>query len=185
MKRQIVNAKIVLPNSVLEKGVCVYEDGKIVYIGRKRQTADETVDCTGKYLLPGFIDLHCHGGNGLDFMDATESEMTEIARFHLSHGTTTLYATTMTDAMETIDKALSTYASVKNPLTLVGVHLEGPWFSPLQCGAQSTESMALPSVEQLDGLLDKYPFIKRVSLAPELPQAMAVGNRSKQGRRSG
>lgn len=175
MKRQIVNAKIVLPSKVLEDGVCVFEDGVISYIGNERQTADETLDGAGKYLLPGFIDLHCHGGNGLDFMDATADEMTEIARFHLSHGTTTLYATTMTDTVQTIEKALDTFAQIQNPLTLAGVHLEGPWFSPAQCGAQATENMATPSVEQLEKWLTKYLFIKRISVAPELPNGMQVG----------
>ena len=179
MKRQIVNAKIVLPNTVLEEGVCVFEDGVISYLGNQVQTADETFDAQGNYLLPGFIDLHCHGGNGLDFMDATASEMTEIARFHLSHGTTTLYATTMTDTLEAIESALDTFAEIQNPLTLLGVHLEGPWFNPLQCGAQATQNMSTPSVSQLKKWIDKYPFIKRISVAPELPNGMEVGRYGK------
>lgn len=175
MKRQIVNAKIVLSNGVLEGGVLAFENGVITYIGKERTEAEETLDLGGKYLVPGFIDLHCHGGNGLDFMDATAEEMTEIARFHLSHGTTGLYATTMTDTEENIQKALDTYATVQDKSTLLGVHLEGPWFNPLQCGAQATDTMQLPSVDKLQAWVTKYPFIKRVSVAPELPQGMQVG----------
>ena len=180
MKRQIVHAKIVLPNRVLEDGVCVFDDGVIEYIGDEIQSGIQTHDAGGNYLVAGFIDLHCHGGKGLDFMDASESEMTEIARFHLSHGTTGLYATTMTDKIENIEKALDTYAQIQNPLTLLGVHLEGPWFSPKQCGAQGVDEMSTPSQAQLKAWLDKYPFIKRVSLAPELANAMQVGNYGKE-----
>ena len=175
MKRQIVNAKIVLSNGLIEGGVLAFENGVITHIGKERTEADETLDLGGKYLVPGFIDLHCHGGNGLDFMDATAEEMTEIARFHLSHGTTGLYATTMTDTEENIQKALDTYATIKDKSTLLGAHLEGPWFNPLQCGAQATDTMQLPSVDKLQAWVTKYHFIKRVSVAPELPQGMQVG----------
>lgn len=181
MKIQIVNAKIVTPNEVLMGGVCLFEDGIISYVGLEKQEADETWDVKGAYLVAGFIDLHCHGGCGFDFMDANALEMRAISRFHLRHGTTTLYATTMTDKVEAIEKALDTYAeTVDTPLTLAGVHLEGPWLNPTQCGAQDREKMSLPSKEKLIEWKEKYPFIKRVSVAPELPQGMEVGKLGKE-----
>lgn len=181
MKTQIVNAKIITPKEVIYDGVCVFEDGVIQYVGRKKQQADDTLDARGGYLTAGFIDLHCHGGTGFDFMDANALEMRAIARFHLYHGTTTLYATTMTDRQEAIEKALDTYAELgDNTLTLAGVHLEGPWLSPKQCGAQATETMQLPSMEKLAFWKEKYPFIKRISVAPELPNGMEVGKMGKE-----
>ena len=183
MKKQIINARIVLPSSVLENGVCIINDGIIEYVGNEKQENIETIDANGKYLVAGYIDIHCHGGNNFDFMDASPEEMLEISKFHLSHGTTTLYATTMSDRMNAIEKCLDNYAELyknNNLLTLAGVHLEGPWLSPSECGAQDTEKMSLPSAEEFNRLTAKYPFIKRFSVAPELPCGMEVGVLGKQ-----
>lgn len=179
MKTQIINAKVILEDRILSNGVVCYENEKITYVGQEQQVAEKTIDANGKYLFAGFIDTHCHGGNGYDFMDASSKEMEEIALFHLKHGTTSLYATTLTDTMESIESALKVYATIENPLTLMGVHLEGPWFSPAQCGAQDTSQMQLPTVEKMEELRKNYPFIKRVSVAPELDGAMEVGSYGK------
>ncbi len=175
MKTQIINAKIVLEDQILLNGVLCYENDKITYVGLDKQNADTTIDANGKYIFAGFIDIHCHGGDGYDFMDATNKEMEKIAKFHLKHGTTSLYATTLTDTMENIEEALKVYATIENLGSLCGVHLEGPWFAPEQCGAQDTSKMQLPTTEKMAELKKNYPFIKRVSVAPELNGAMEVG----------
>lgn len=182
MTTQITGARIVLPDRILDNGVCRFTDGIIDYIGEDPQEADVTVDAKGAYLLPGFIDIHCHGGNNFDFMDASPDEMREISRFHLSHGTTTLVPTTMTDRTENIRAALDRLKSLYesgDALTLTGVHLEGPWLSPAQCGAQDTSKMQLPSKEALDALLADYPFISRISASPEIEWGMALGDYAK------
>ena len=84
MKKQIINSRIVLPSSVLENGVCIINDGIIEYVGNDKQENIETIDANGKYLVAGYIDIHCHGGNNFDFMDASPEEMLEISKFHLS-----------------------------------------------------------------------------------------------------
>ncbi len=178
MSTFIKNVNIVTPTGVLTRHGCLLKDGLIAYLGTQEQSADSTVDGEGAYLLAGFIDLHCHGGAGYDFMDATPEEMLKISRFHLRHGTTSLFATTMTDGWAHVESALDAYRQLyeKNDLgTLKGVHLEGPWFSPAQCGAQDTSYMEMPNRERLDWLLDKYPFVKRMSIAPELDKAIEVG----------
>ncbi len=179
---KIINAEIVLATETIKNGCVVVKDGKIIFVGANDTFSTnetyETVDAKGMYLLPGFIDIHCHGGNGFDFMDATADEMRKISEFHLQHGTTTLYATTMTDSWENIEAALKNYDELvgKNGLlTLGGVHLEGPWFSPNQCGAQDKSNMLLPSKAKIDELTKKYPFVKRISIAPELKDAIEVG----------
>jgi len=182
MRKQIVNANIVLPDGVLAGGVCAFTDGIIDYVGTEPQADAVTVcDAKSAWLLPGFVDIHCHGGDGFDFMDANAEQMRRISRFHLRHGTTTLLATTMTDRMEAIEQALDRFTSLgEDRLTLYGVHLEGPWLSPAQCGAQDTAKMALPDTDKLLALIKKYPFIKRVSAAPELPGGMELGNAGKE-----
>ena len=167
MKRQFVNAKVITPSGILENGVVAIEDGVITYVGTEP--------------LPGFIDIHCHGGGGYDFMDATPEEMIEISKYHLAHGTTTLVATTMTDTDEAIFAALDRFALLgDNRLTLHGVHLEGPWLSAAQCGAQDVSKMSKPSRENLEKIIKKYPFVERISAAPEVDPNYEVGITAKE-----
>lgn len=183
MTTKIFNAKVVLPDGVFD-GELVLRDGLIESVTRggsgvccgESACYDEVIDAEGGYVLAGFVDIHCHGGFGYDFMDATPSQMGEIERFHLSHGTTTLVATTMTDTWENIEGAICRFGEhLPEAITLHGVHLEGPWFSPSQCGAQSVETMSKPSAEKLISLCEKYPFIERFSLAPDVDEGFETG----------
>lgn len=178
MLKQVVNVKAVLPDGILTDATVAFENEKIVYIGKDRLSGAEISDGRGAYLLAGFVDIHCHGGAGYDFMDASAEEIDKISNFHLSHGSTTIVPTTMTDSWEHIYSALDKiagYYKIARDTVLRGAHLEGPWLSPKQCGAQSPEKMDLPSVDKLRALLKRYPFISRISVAPELENGMAVG----------
>ena len=95
MRTGVKNARIVTATEILENAFCTFSDGVIDYVGANPPAVDEWIDAEGGYLVPGFIDLHCHGGNGLEFMDASEEEIGKIADFHLAHGTTTMLATTL------------------------------------------------------------------------------------------
>ncbi len=178
MRSQIINASIVLEDGILRDGICCYTDGIIDYIGTDPQPGARTVqDAKGGLLLPGFVDIHCHGGAGYDFMDAQPEEMEQIARFHLSHGTTTLFATTMTDRWEYIHGALARIERLFDSgrqQNVTGIHLEGPWLSPIQCGAQSTDCMELPDLDKLRQLVSRYPHLRRISAAPELPGGLEL-----------
>lgn len=176
MRTKIINANIVRRDGILENSELLIEDGIISRIGDCSDVCTDSVyDACGGYVMPGFIDIHSHGGGGYDFMDATADEMRKISDFHLSHGTTTLVATTLTDTWESIEAALDTFASLcDNRGILHGVHLEGPWFSPAQCGAQDTSTMEKPNTKKLAELTAKYPFIERISLAPEEDSDFAV-----------
>ena len=171
MKCAVINAKIVTSSGIIEGASCAFDEGKIVYVGQDVPPCDEVIDARGKYLIPGFIDIHCHGGNGFEFMDADTREYGEIAEFHLKHGTTTLLATTLAAPECEIIHALDTYERylAENPNTsIVGVHLEGPWLNPEQCGAQNVSYMKTPVADELRRLKSRYPFILRVGAAPEL-----------------
>ncbi len=181
MKTAIINAKIVTANTIIENGVCVFAEGRIEYVGTKKQNVERTIDAENQYLIPGFIDLHCHGGNGLEFMDASSEEMENIARFHLLHGTTTMLATTLAAGDKETEHALDTFEEYqkKHPSgTLKGVHMEGPWLNSEQCGAQNVEYMKLPNKNELKRLKKTYPFILRVGAAPELTGGLEFGKES-------
>lgn len=177
MKVVIKNANIVTSSGLIYSN-CVVDNGIISCISNDMQACDNVIDAEGKYLIPGFIDLHCHGGNCYDFMDASESEMKIISDFHLSHGTTTMLATTLAGSAEETEKSLINFSKYlkNNPNgTLFGVHLEGPWLNPLQCGAQNVEYMISPNLSELLRLKNTYPFIKRISCAPELDGGLEFG----------
>ena len=183
MKTVIINANIVMASEMIENGVCVFENGMIEYVGTQVFNADCVIDAEHQYLIPGFIDLHCHGGNGLEFMDASAEEMNEIARFHLSHGTTTMLATTLAASDEETRRALCTFEKYQKRYpngSLKGVHLEGHWLNPEQCGAQNVAYMKEPNKDELKDLKEKYPFILRVSAAPELEGGMKFGKTAKE-----
>ena len=183
MRTQIFNTNIVLKDRIIHNGICCFTNGIIDYVGDQQQPADNNIDGKNAYLMAGFIDIHCHGGFGLEFIDASASEMVEISKNYLAKGTTTLVPTTSTDEMWAIKDCLNTYKTLldsKQNLTLTGFHLEGPYFNPLECGAQVPSLMQIPTRQGLQELLDEYPFISRISSAPEIENGMIVGQIAKE-----
>jgi N-acetylglucosamine-6-phosphate deacetylase len=133
----------------------------------------------GPYLLPGFIDAHVHGGGGADTMDGAEGVRT-LSRFHLEHGSTTLYPTTITNPWEKIVDSLRDLREViqeADPLlpALPGAHLEGPFISPKRLGAQPPYTIT-PTAELVAELLE-IDVIRLVTLAPEIPGALEAALR--------
>lgn len=182
MKTAIINVNIVTTEEVISNGVCVFDNGRIEYVDTQKPNDAVVIDGKNRYLIPGFIDLHCHGGNGLEFMDASVEEMEEIAKFHLSHGTTTLLPTTLAANGEETERALRTFAKYQEKYpngTLKGVHMEGPWLNPEQCGAQNVEHMKAAKKGELKDLKERYPFILRISAAPELEGGLELGKMAK------
>ena len=182
MKTLIKNAEIVTTEAVLHGANLLCDGDRIAYIGKDCPSADRVIDAEGNWLIPGFIDIHCHGGDGCEFMDATAREIEKIADFHLSHGTTTLLATTLSASEEETHACLeniSEFLMTHPDTNIKGVHLEGPYFNPLQCGAQDPEYIRAPRVGELSRLKESYPFIMRVSAAPEIEGCMELGDEAK------
>jgi N-acetylglucosamine-6-phosphate deacetylase len=127
--------------------------------------ADETL------VLPGFIDLHVHGGGGADVMDG-DGAIDTVARLHSRHGTTSLLATTMTAPRQSIEHALADVGRAmherpKGAARVLGVHLEGPFISPARLGAQP-DFARHGTIEEL-GALQALAAIRVLTLAPEIP----------------
>ncbi len=180
MRTVVRNAKIVTSTQILENCVLAFQNGKIDYIGPEQVQGDNVIDGAGNYLIPGFVDLHCHGCMRMAFMGANEEEFGKIADFHLSHGTTTMLATTSTSSMEETENTLQTFSEYtqKHPNSILkGMHMEGPWLNAAQCGAQAVQFMRTPSSEELETLKKKYPFILRAGAAPELEGGMEFGRK--------
>jgi N-acetylglucosamine-6-phosphate deacetylase len=144
-------------------------DGSITF-GNTIESIETSSQKQNQFILPGFIDTHVHGGNSGDTMDGADGVL-KLARFHLSHGTTTLYPTTMTNPWGKIIKALQGIKEVlkEKPHGLPdipGAHLEGPFINPQRLGAQPPFTLE-PTQEHLDELL-AFDIIRLVTLAPEI-----------------
>ena len=159
------------------RGTLDIADGRILHIaGAPVDEASVRADHHTPVLLPGFIDLHVHGGGGADTMDAGDAAQT-MARLHARHGTTALLATTMTAPLADIEAALRALAPALRQRSggaarLLGVHLEGPYLSPDKLGAQPAYARA-PSLAEVLALHAIAP-IKLVTLAPEVSGMLAL-----------
>lgn len=147
-----------------------------VHFGRRIEAMQAAPDAPKRYILPGFMDLHVHGGGGADCMDGEAATRT-MACFHAQHGTTALLATTVTAPLEDIEAALEGINRVmQNPqpgeAKVLGVHLEGPFINPNKLGAQPPYVLE-PNLETMKHLMSLAP-IKVVTLAPELPGALEL-----------
>lgn len=137
----------------------------------------------GAYIAPGFIDMHLHGGGGGDAMEATVGALSTMAKAHARGGTTSLLPTALSAPFDQIERVLDCIEEVRRKklrgAKILGVHLEGPYFSMEQKGAQNPEFIKNPKPEEYLKLLDKYDCILRVSAAPELPGGLELGQELK------
>lgn len=178
---RLINAAIVTEEGVLAGGTITFAEGRIVSIEPASNSAapfeGETIDAAGGWVLPGFVDVHVHGGYGGDFMDASAESLDKITRFHGGNGTTSIVATTVTASREDISRVLaSVHAYRQQPMPgaqVVGVHLEGPFVNPKWKGAQNPAYMLPPQKEWLVEWTKQYPgLIRQVTLAPEIEGAL-------------
>lgn len=138
------------------------------------------IDGRGAYAAPGFIDLHVHGGGGVEFMNASPEEIRRGCAAHARHGSTTILPTTLAAPLEPtlrMIRAVRQAQSLTQECTIAGVHLEGPFLSRAQSGAQSPDALALPTPDLWEPLLDEWPGgVRLMGAAPELPGAMELGD---------
>lgn len=178
---KIFNGKVILPGSIIDRGTVLVTDGKITAVaeGDLDGTGAIEIDANGQYISPGFIDIHIHGGGGYDFMDGTTEAFLGIAQLHAKHGTTAMLPTTLTSEKEDLILTLNAYeaASRINEMgsSFIGMHLEGPYFSMNQRGAQDPKYIRNPDPAEYKEILAGFPSIKRWSAAPELRGAIEFG----------
>ena len=170
MRRIIKSDLIVLPNGIFD-GFIVIEDGKIAEITDKCPEG-EMIDATGNYIMAGFIDIHTHGGGGFSFTESSPEEIVAGCNFHLKHGTTTIVPTVTTGAFPIMREAVKNIQIAKadkNALgNILGAHMEGPYLSPAQCGAQAPEHITEPKPDEYISLLEETGnTIVRWTYAPE------------------
>ena len=177
----IKNAAVVFPDSIKHSCNVLTLNGKISDCDFRGDPPENTeiINAEGNYLLPGFIDIHIHGGGGADFMDATPEAFETAVKSHLQHGTTTLVPTAMSASEKDLTAFLKAFKSFrknsKYGALTPGVHLEGPYFSGASAksgGAQPRDILRLPDINEVERLLKTADGdILRWDAAPELPGA--------------
>lgn len=174
MITRITNGKVLYNGDFCQKDLFL-KDGKILAIGGEHPF-DRTVDANGAYVTAGFIDLHCHGGGGADFSDGDAAGARTAALTHLSHGTTTLFPTLLSADTAVLEKALASVEEAqKDTPSLGGIHIEGPYFSPAQTGAQKGSALRRPMPSEYQSILSRYK-LARWDYAPELDESFAFLN---------
>jgi N-acetylglucosamine-6-phosphate deacetylase len=180
-KIKIYNGKIITPFKIIEGGCVLITGDTITAVSEKNIEVNDAmeIDAKGKYITPGFIDIHVHGGGGYDFMDATETAFLTIAETHARYGTTSMLSTTLTSTKDLLIQTLDAFenAVTKNitGAQLLGMHLEGPYISMNQKGAQDARFIKDPNPDEYKEILSNYSCIKRWSAAPELKGAIEFG----------
>jgi len=169
MITKIINGKILVGSTFLETDLFL-EDRTVLGVGKDLSSFDRVVDAEGNYVTPGLIDLHCHGGGGCDFSDGTVEAVRTAARVHLKKGTTTLFPTVLSTDPAVMESAIVSIEKARDIApSLAGIHLEGPYFSSAQSGAQNKNALRKPCAAEYRAILEKHR-IARWDYAPELDE---------------
>jgi N-acetylglucosamine-6-phosphate deacetylase len=177
----VTGGTLITPHGERPGATVLVEGGTIAASGPNAEISvpagTRTLDASDAYVVPGFVDVHVHGGGGADFMDATPEAMRTVCRYHATGGTTSLLATTAAAPLHELLDALDAAARVKREgsggAAILGVHLEGPYFAPSRHGCHLPGEVRPPLPEEYLALLDAHPGLVRwMTLAPEVPGAL-------------
>ena len=171
MIEKITSERIVTPHGI-EKGAIYLKDGKILAVGEMNLPYEKKVNAGDDYVLPGMIDIHTHGATGHDYSDSDPDGIIEAIRYSVDHGATSVLPTITSSSYKKTYTALSNLErAMMDPVygsRILGAHLEGPYFSEKQSGAQNKEFITDPKQKDYERLLDRFgSIILRWDYAPE------------------
>lgn len=180
MITKITGGSVILENGIFENLIVYIENGIIRKITENNSLSfDQEIDAGGKYVSPGFVEIHSHGAGGCDFLDGTVEAFLTASEKHAMHGVTTLIPTATSSEIEATIAIQKTYEEACRKNTrgadMPGLHLEGPYFAYGQRGAQDPRYLRDPSPEEYEKVLDACKSVLRWSIAPELPGAIEMG----------
>lgn len=186
----LINARVVLPDRVLENASVLCVEGRIEHIGPAKKRWPRGVeinDVRGSYVTPGFVDIHVHGGDGADFMDGSTQAVRTACMAHARHGTTTLFPTTTTGSPEQIEAMLAACAEVQKTWSpaqgarIAGVHLYGPYFAEDKVGCHSAAGRREPVSAEYARYF-RGGLVRIATCAAELPGAEAFYKAARRAR---
>ena len=169
-----VAATVVTPKGPLSPGWVSVDDERVTAVGSGRPAA-EVRDLGGVTLVPGFVDMHVHGGGGAAFTDGAE-QAARVLDAHAARGTTSMIASLVSDSVDVLEEQVRELTPLVEDGSLLGVHLEGPWLSEKHAGAHDPSMLRDPVDADLDRLVDAGP-IAMATLAVERSGGMAAVQR--------
>ncbi len=172
------HGNLILPDAVLANAFLLVEDGKIIAVSGRKPSfyAGPVTEAGERYICPGFVDIHVHGGAGADYMDGNPDAVRIANRAHLRHGTTTIFPTTTTGSTAQLDAMLRASMSVRERWSvrdgsyIGGVHFYGPYFAEEKVGCHSEEGRRDPDPDEYRDFLSRG-IIRVATCAAELPGA--------------
>ncbi|WP_118194954.1 N-acetylglucosamine-6-phosphate deacetylase [Albibacterium indicum] len=180
-KIKLTNGRVITTQRIISDATVLIVDNKISEIGAGDIECPDAqvIDVEGKYISPGFLDIHIHGGGNHDFMDGSVDAFLAIAETHAKYGTTAMVPTTLTSEKENLLNTLSLYEEANRINSkgsqFLGMHLEGPYFAMNQRGAQDPRYIRNPDPKEYEEVISKSSCISRWSAAPELPGSLEFG----------
>ncbi|WP_180989617.1 N-acetylglucosamine-6-phosphate deacetylase [Streptomyces cahuitamycinicus] len=163
----LTGATVVLPTGTVEKGQVVVDGTRITRVAPENA---QVIDVTGHYVIPGFVDLHNHGGGGASFTSGSVDDILKGIHTHRLHGTTTLVASTVTGNMDFLTRRAGLLSELAEQDDVAGIHFEGPFISPCRKGAHSEALLRDPHPADVRKLIDAARGrAKMLTLATELP----------------
>ena len=176
----LTGGRVVTPGGVLNPG-WIRLSGSVIDAVVPGQPAEQespglsVVDLRGRWVLPGFVDMHVHGGGGTSFTEGTAEDARRAAEFHRRNGSTTILASLVTAPLAGLEARAALLAGLAREGVIAGLHLEGPFLAAARCGAQDPRHMIAPDVAAFASLhAAAAGQLRSITLAPELPGATAL-----------
>ncbi|MFF8645058.1 N-acetylglucosamine-6-phosphate deacetylase [Streptomyces sp. NPDC015345] len=170
-RQVLAGAQVVLPTGTVTNGRVTVDGTRIAENApADTQAHADTLDLTGHWVVPGFVDLHNHGGGGASFTSGTVEDVLKGVHTHRLHGTTTLVASTVTGEMDFLAERAGLLSELAEQGDIAGIHFEGPFISPCRKGAHSEDLLRHPDPADVRKLIDAARGrAKMLTLATELP----------------
>ncbi|MDP4510914.1 N-acetylglucosamine-6-phosphate deacetylase [Nonomuraea turcica] len=171
MSLTLADARIVTPEGVHE-GWLTIEDGRITHVGHG-SAPGPGLSVGGRHVVPGFVDIHNHGGAGGSFPTGEQDRARDAVALHRRHGTTTTMASLVTDSLDGLTRAAAALAELCDEGLLAGIHFEGPYIARSRCGAHDPTLLREPSTQEFAGLVKAgRGHVRMITIAAELPRAL-------------
>jgi N-acetylglucosamine-6-phosphate deacetylase len=176
----LTGGRVVTPEGVLSPGWIRVAGNLIDAVGPGMATPPlpaglPVTDLHGHWVLPGFVDLHVHGGGGTSFTEGSADDARHAAAFHRRHGSTTIVASLVTAPLADLEARAAMLAALASQGVIAGIHLEGPFLSAARCGAQDPRHMLAPDVAAFERLhAAAASHLRVITIAPELPGAVGL-----------